>query len=196
MKRRILSIDFDYFLDTDIDTRNDKFPDGQDDIPPNELESLWNYFYDKYPEILNIGVINDFYICCDILSHLRPDKVFIADSHKDIAELFPLIDPEDDLEVINVDFHHDNYISSGDKLDCANWVRHLKIQRPNTEIKWIKREDSDSNSLLGEFPYEQTEDLNTIEGGFDYVFLCFSPEWTPPHLRSYFRTLCTYFNRI
>ena len=191
MKRRILSIDFDYFIDTDINTRNDKFPDGVDEIPEDDLDKLWTQFYIRFPEVQDLKIdMETFKICHNNLSCLRFGKVLIADSHKEIAKIFPLISAEDELEVINIDFHHDNYISSGSKIDCANWLRHLKELKPNTQVEWIRREDSELESLEGRFPYHHTKDL-VIEGEFDYIFLCFSPEWTPPHLRPYFNDLVT-----
>lgn len=190
MKRRILSIDFDYFIDTDIDTRNNKFPDGIDEKTEKELVREWGIMYDKYPEIHSIGVIEDFNKCCEELSNLETGKVLISNSHKDIAKLFPLIDPQDKLEVIHIDFHHDNYISSGSKLDCANWVRHLmQLRYENTRIEWIRRNDSETVSLEGVFPYYTTRDFR-IDGEYDYIFICLSPEWTPPHLIILFEELC------
>ena len=185
--KRILSIDFDYFIDTDLDTRNLKFPDGEDEMPKEELENLWNYFYNKYPEIADIGVIKPFFTFCEDLTNLHRGAVYVAESHKEIARFFPVLETEKHLEVVNIDFHHDNYAGRG-KIDCSNWVRHLKDLIPNAHIKWIRREDSETASLFGDFPYEHTEDL-TLEGQFDYIFVCFSPEWTPPHLRTYYDAL-------
>lgn len=189
MKRRILSIDFDYFIDTDIDTRNDLFPDGVDEKPKDELNNEWSEMYKNSAEIVDIGVIDTFETCCNILKNLRFGKVIIADSHKEIASIFPHLNPKDDLEVINIDFHHDNYISGGLTVDCANWVRHLMDRFPHTEFTWYRRFDSEMISLEGVFPYCSTTDF-VIEGEFDYIFICFSPEWTPPHLYPKFKELC------
>lgn len=194
MIRRILSIDFDYFLDTDLDTRNLKFPDGEDGMTDDKLVELWNYFYNKYPEIADIGVIKPFFNFCEDLSKLKRGAVYFAESHREIARFFPVIESEEHLEVVNIDFHHDNY-AGGSQLDCSNWVRHLKEFKPNAHIKWIRREDSETASLFGDFPYEHTEDL-TIDGEFDYIFICFSPEWTPPHLRIYYKALLTYVSHL
>ena len=184
---RILSIDFDYFINTDIDTRNNKFPDGVDEKPISTLEKEWKYMYDTYPEIKEIGVIDSFYSCLLLLESLKEGKVIVSDSHKEISKLFQLIDLKEELEVIHIDFHHDNYVSGGNTIDCANWVRHLKDLKPDTDIKWYRREDSETVSLMGEYPYNSYTDLK-IKGEFDYIFLCFSPEWTPPHLRPYFNS--------
>lgn len=189
MRKRILSIDFDYFIDTSLAVRNEKFPDGGDNVPAESLLHDWNMLYEKYPELKDIGVIRSFDLCLEKISGLRCGKVLIAESHGDIAKLFPLINREDELEVLHLDFHHDNYISGGDKIDCANWVRHLMQVRPDAGINWVRREDSERESLSGNFPYPSTLDF-VIDGEFDYIFLCFSPEWTPPHLRSAFDEMC------
>ena len=39
---RILSIDFDYFVDTDMDTRLMYFPDGNDSLPAKLNEFIWD----------------------------------------------------------------------------------------------------------------------------------------------------------
>lgn len=191
MKRRILSIDFDYFIDTDLATRNDKFPDGVDVKPKPQLDAEWQLFYDQYPEIKEIGVIDDFDLMKNNLSSLRFGEVVVADSHRDIGKLFPLIKDGDDLEVIHIDFHHDNYLGMSHEIDCSNWLRVLMDKRDlsKTRIEWIKRSDSETSSIAGEFPYCSTEDF-VIDGEFDYIFLCFSPEWTPPHLYKKFVELC------
>lgn len=189
--KRILSIDFDYFIGTDIDTRNFKFPDGED---LTDVCDLWVNHYVKYPEIEEIGVTPTFDSFCEYLKTLTKGKVLISNSHRDIAFLFTLIENEE-LEVINIDFHHDNYITGGSKLDCANWVRHLMNVFPNTKFTWIKREDSEVASLFGDFPYPMTDDLN-IEGEFDYIFICLSPEWTPPHLFPHYHKMCEAVNHL
>lgn len=197
---RLLSIDFDYFIDTDLDTRNNKFPDGADNIPKDKLSELWNYFYERYPEIKLIGVIQPQF---NAIKHIISRQKFIgspkcmwADSHGDIEKLFKELEEYYSLEVTHIDFHHDNYISGGSEVDCANWVRCLVDRRDklhlSTTIKWIRREDSEIVSLAGDFPYEHTTHLGSdekIDYEFDYIFLCFSPEWTPPHLRNKFDEL-------
>ena len=186
--KRILSIDFDYFIDTDIHTRNTKFPDGVEKSKHLNLSS-WYYAHQKFPNLIHIGVIEEFHNVYMFLSKLKKGKVLIADSHRDIIKLFNHIPLYENLEVVHIDFHHDCYISSGAKLDCANWVRHLKSEKPDTHIVWYRREDSELESLEGEYPYPHTTDL-VLEGEFDYIFLCFSPEWTPPHLDFYFESMC------
>ena len=184
--KRILSIDFDYFINTDIKTRNTLFPDGVEKPEPI-CYADWNTNYHCHPELNSITIIGDFFKMYDFLKNQKSREVFVYNSHRDIKRVLDLLKDEQ-LEVVNIDFHHDYYISSGNTLDCANWVRHLMTNKPDTKFKWIRREDSEVESLEGEFPYPHTTEFK-LEGEFDYIFLCFSPEWTPPHLMPYFKLL-------
>ena len=119
---------------------------------------------------------------CQFLKNLKCGKVLISDSHRKIKKLFGEIKPNEDLDLVHIDFHHDMYITGGDKLDCGNWLRFLIDIKPNANITWIRREDSDTDSLFGEFPYHHTTDISKVQGEFDFIFICFSSPWTPPHL--------------
>lgn len=175
---RLLSIDFDYFLDTDVFVRNNHFPDGTD--LKEDCDREWERCYTLYPGIRDIGVTEPEYSRITDIIREHKGLFFHADSHREIVGLFDLLEPGS--EVINIDFHHDNYISGGNTPDCANWVRFLKDRYPDCRIRWIKRSDSETASLTGDFPYEMSDECR-IEGSFDIIFLCFSPEWSPPHLR-------------
>lgn len=184
--KKILSIDFDYFIDTDLDTRNNKFPDGVDEKPTELLKEEWNLFLNKYPEIKDIGVINEYYEVLDYLKTHKFNNIIVGMSHSMIERIFSFTD--EDFFVTHIDFHHDCYISGGETLDCANWVRILKEQRPNSEVLWIRREDSETSSLMGVYPYKSTTEL-ILEDSYDYLFICLSPEWTPPQLTESFLKL-------
>ena len=188
--KRILSIDFDYFIDTDLNTRNNKFPDGVDEKPKIELLSDWDFMYEKYPEIReDIGVIPEYFKCRDWLSKRKNGITVFSESHKDIYEVFNVCE-SDSLEVVNIDFHHDNYISGCSKVDCANWVHHLMNEKPDTKFTWVKRKDSETVSLDGEFPYTTITDIKKVlVDNYDYIFICLSPEWTPPHLIDYYNRM-------
>ena len=103
---------------------------------------------------------------------------------------FDNIKDDEDLELINIDFHHDMYVTGGDTLDCGNWLRFLADIKPNAKITWVRREDSQVESLGGSFPYYHTTDITEVQGEFDYIFLCFSSPWTPPHLMAKFAKMC------
>lgn len=187
-KIKILSIDFDYFIKATIEERNTKFPNGLDEAPKELLEQMWREAYMIHPEIKDIGVVPSYDFMCYFLSHRNFDKVLIADSHKEIKQLIDQVPKNTPLEVYNIDFHHDmyHYFTSGDECNCGNWARKLLIEDRfyNSDYTWIKRQDSDVMTLGGEVPCRKKTYLKTALRGikFDYVFICKSPEWTPPHL--------------
>lgn len=192
---KILSIDFDYFIDTDIDTRNNKFPNGLDEAPKELINQMWNESYAQFPEINDIGVTKGYYFICNYLKENTFTKILIADSHKEIKRLIDLVPKHTPLEVYNIDFHHDmyHYFSSGEEVNCGNWARKLILEDRffNGDYVWIKRKDSDIMTLGGEVPCRKKTYLkNALRGiKFDYVFLCKSPEWTPPHLDIYYQDM-------
>ncbi|WFA09003.1 hypothetical protein [Tissierella sp. Yu-01] len=57
----ILSIDFDYFIDITAMDRDRLFPAGSDEVPQEQLVFMWNDSYNKYPEIKDIDVIDEYY---------------------------------------------------------------------------------------------------------------------------------------
>lgn len=186
---KILSIDFDYFIDTDITTRNDIFPDGADEMPLEELSSKWVDVYKNYPFVEGLGVINDYDQIKELLSDPKfvlGRNVFSSPTHKDIYRFLCMQDftGNDVLEVYNIDFHHDMYhyrIPNGDRVNCSNWARVMLEDFPKSTYKWIRREDSEIYTLFGEVECEHTTSLEGLDD-IDFIFICESPEWTPPHL--------------
>jgi len=105
----------------------------------------------------------------------------ITDSHKHLFDFIMQNTFEDEeFEVYNIDFHHD--------------------LRPNMTFLWVKRDDSDVAALgietVTEFPKVEIitfEELQSRYGGgafitnfFDFLFLCRSAMWSPPHLDKHF----------
>lgn len=186
---KILSIDFDYFIDTDITTRNDIFPDGADEMPLEELSSKWVDVYKNYPFVEAIGVTKEYDQIKELLSDPKfvlGKNVLVNESHKEIYMLIQAFKNEAPLEVYNIDFHHDMYhyrIPNGDRVNCSNWARIMLEEYPNANYKWIRREDSEIYTLFGEVECEHTTKLEGLYD-IDFIFICESPEWTPPHLHN------------
>lgn len=191
---RILSIDFDYFVDTDMYTRLMYFPDGNDNLSTNLNNIIWDNCYRCMEDLKNIGVIKDYYTMCNLLKTLKTGRFLYADSHREISRFFKEIKPDEDLELINIDFHHDMFVTGGSELDCGNWLRFLVELKPDAKITWVRREDSDTDSLFGEFPYNHTTNITEVQGEFDLVFVCFSSPWSPPHLYSKFADMVNCIN--
>jgi len=190
----ILSIDFDYFIDASAKERDLYFPKRSEEIHKNKLKSIWEERYAIYPRLKELGVIEDYYFLKSFLLSLDGHKVYFykADNHKSIREIIDMIPRSLQLKIINIDFHHDyyHYYSGDAKYNCGNWLRRVIEERPDTKVKWIRRKDSQLNSLEGSFPFEHTTDIKSIsDEKFDYVFICRSPEWSPLHLCSKFEEL-------
>ena len=167
--KKILSIDFDCFIDVPIKVRDTIFPDGEDDIPAPKLLELWNECYAEHPDMYDIGLLEEnIRILTDKLNNSKFKAMYYADSHKKIWEIISSIPKEEEVFITNIDFHHDNYISGGNSVDCANWVRHL-MNRPKSYIEWIAREDSAISSLTGDFPYDISFNIEDVEEEYDYV---------------------------
>ena len=134
----ILSIDFDYFIDVSARERDLYFPDGSDEIPDDALKSMWEERYLRYPELKNVGVIDDYYFLKEYLRELDiPEKNFImAESHKSIKNtLIDKIPVSFRLRIVNIDFHHDyyHYFKGNDYCNCGNWLRRVIEERPDTK---------------------------------------------------------------
>lgn len=106
----------------------------------------------------------------------------LADSHKYIYEFVPDYDTED-IELYNINFHHDTYPTSGTTTpDSGNWFRYLLEDGNVSNGYWVACEQSYRDDCLpkeislAELPKE----------GYDLIFVCRSGWWSPPHLDKYF----------
>ena len=181
-KKRVLSVDFDYFVNCSAEFRDECFPDPNENNSPQLTEFLWYNRTNYYPAISALGVTEEYIALRKFLKEDNGYYFYNAESHGRIMNMIYYLFPKDTttLEVVNVDYHHDRYAGASDRIDCGNWLRILLEERPDTEVLWVRREDS---VILLEYPYFDTTDFSDVKGHFDAVFMCFSPEWTPPHLR-------------
>ena len=200
--KRVLSIDWDYFINATAEQRAFLFPDGVDENLDSELQKLcWDNHYNSSlgEQLKNIGVVkNDYETIHSILrkfSHKnsrKEDLIQVAISHKWIYYfIMKRISEGEEFEVYNLDFHHDMYCykTRDEEVNCGNWVNCLLEKRPDMKYYWVKREDSETEVLGGEVDCEtkRIEELQDLE--FDYVFICRSDCWSPPHLDTYFESL-------
>ncbi|NLP27852.1 MAG: hypothetical protein GX370_03630 [Clostridia bacterium] len=192
----VLSIDFDYFINASSEKRNMYFPDVNYEMPNDMLQSIWKKRYLRYPELKQVGVIDDYYFLKSYLRNLKiaRENFLKVDNHKYIKSIIDRIPTKLKLKIVNIDFHHDyyHYYKGSDSWNCGNWLRRVIEERPNTKVKWIRRKDSQVYSLDGLFPFEHTEDIRSIhKDKFDYLFICKSPEWSPIHLNKKFEELAS-----
>ena len=186
---KVLSIDFDYFINATMDIRNNIFPNGCDEMDIEELKSKWEHTYSEHSEVCNIKVIDTFFNFLELIkshsSHF--EAIQIDNSHKYIHSTLEALRNET-VEVLNIDFHHDMYHLGGDTVNCSNWARLFLEHNNQSKYVWCMRDDSDTRTLFGEVECEKTTDLigsvtDFLKGDEPIIcFVCFSPEWTPPHL--------------
>lgn len=205
MKYRILSVDWDYFVNATLEERFTLFPDGGNERINGPLaNAVWTSRYaeaiafNKGKDIRTISYNEPAYI--KLLSYLKKPFTFISvDSHKYLGEfiLEYLLDGTlkiDELEIVNIDHHSDLYDPKGERpLDCGNWLNKVLEQRPDTKVTWVCNEDSVYDEVeltLNDLPNRDTikitTDFSAAEGDYDLVFLCRSDVWSPPHLDKYF----------
>ena len=193
MKLKILSIDFDFFQDTDIDTLRYGYPEGID-LSTGLSKIVWAGKYStkhKYGEKIKSVKINIplFNQIIDILNNQNCNiPVLIAQSHVSIYDfIHENMKDKDKLDIVNIDLHHD-ILNDNDELDCGNWICHIVSDFPNTNVQWITRKVSlecygmnSNRNIPARFDFDKIQNEC-----FDAIFLCRSDAWVPPHLDDYF----------
>ena len=206
--KRILSIDWDYFINATATQRCLLFPDGGNENISYYLQDfIWNSHYRSFAgiKLKSIGILKDDYFTIqDVLRKFacryprcfdsNPNRgVLVTVSHRWIYDfVMQHTTKKERFEIYNVDFHHDMYDlrTKDEEVNCGNWVNCLKKKRHNMKYFWIPREDSEDTVLGGEpVPCEKKslKDLKDLD--FDFVFICRSDCWSPPHLDKYFEDL-------
>lgn len=203
--KRFLSIDWDYFIDATAVQRLTLFPDGgNENISYDIQDFIWNSRY-LDPELKKIGLFKkDYFTISQVLSRFCEKYVstLVANPHREVLctishrwiydFVMQRTDPNEEFELYNIDFHHDMYCYkvAGQDVNCGNWVNCLSEQRPNMKYHWVKREDSDDEVIGGDkvtCPTHGIEDIEDLD--FDYLFICRSDCWSPPHLDKFFALL-------
>lgn len=198
-KPRILSIDFDYFQDTERDTVVKYYPDGID-LPYPLSSIVWTNVYAKscpgYDDIQRVKINNDLLLIAEgvILCQNSNIPVIIKQSHLGIWEETKLrFDPDNGLYIAHVDFHHDftNGYEEQGIVDCGNWLYFMtKIYK--AKLRWYTRSVSLDcyKCSYDEMPAIRDDLLPlSMESDFDMIYICRSDAWIPPHLDCYFDRL-------
>lgn len=190
-KINILSIDWDYFINATNRERSKNFPDGgTEDMPEAIKDVIWATLYAK-ADITQIKTekssISEIIDVLEAQTHGHT-KVMIADSHKHIFDFIEENnkDKKAALNLVNVDYHHDLFSSNGEAIHCGNWLLHTINTYPETSTyTWIARKDSEVDEKAKKNIKLEivNEDLRKLwDYKWDYVFICRSSMWSPPHL--------------
>lgn len=195
----ILTIDWDYFFNVDLNTRDFDFPqilDGRVKSIPDNSVWLSDETY-KAPQSFDN---RSFLRLIQALGKVSFHRAFVSENHGEmynvVTEYVRKKDKNNDpIEIVNVDYHHDYSFNNGDKLCCDNWARLLAEKYPDTTIKWCKREDSVTTSFGCPVPVEDRTFDEVIKSlgvnHFDYVHLCRSDLYSPPLSDGKFNLLMT-----
>lgn len=188
---KILSIDWDYFINASKSDRIMYFPDGGNE---NLCEGIQNVIWGcRYlnKNLKTFGVSELEFIEKVLLENSKNSdiiKVCVRESHKDI---YPFITSKrkslKDVEIYNIDFHHDAY-DFNEGVDCGNWA--LRCSELGAKVFWLGRDDSDTG--YGEGVLSRVSEDAIMKQEFTHIFLCRSSMWSPPHLDKYFIELINF----
>lgn len=184
---KILSIDWDYFINATAEERYTLFPDGgNENIPYYIQDIIWTTHYNGKLE--NIGVKEEDLELTKGLIAGSFDKIMITNSHKHIYNFIEENLFGDEIDVVNIDFHHDLF-GAGDakrqEVDCGNWMSKL-FENYDCKYRWIKQEDSMKGVETQICPTKEVKFEDILNEEFDLLFICKSGVWSPPHLDKFF----------
>lgn len=185
---KVLSIDWDYFINATNTDRYSLFPDGgNENIPEYIRNILWVSHYDG--ELEKIGIKEkDLEIVKDLIAH-KFDSIMIADSHKHIYEFIEDNFDGGTIDVFNIDFHHDLYGMndiSRQNVDCGNWMVRL-FDEYDCSYTWVNQHDSDKRLDSDDFCEVKEASIEELQKEkFDLLYICRSSIWSPPHLDKFF----------
>ena len=202
-KRRlkVLSIDFDYFQNVDVDTIRNCYPDGID-LSTKLSSIVWAGYYANDKTKCQLGNVT---ILDDELNKLRriltsrnntrvSTPVLITNSHVHIYDFIHKHARKfnaTDVNIVNIDMHHDLF-NNNPELDCGNWLSHIHDDfKDHCNISWIANPISkkcyDFNETLNRIVLDSIDSIRDCK--FDIIFLCRSDNWLAPHLDTYFNDL-------
>ena len=201
---KVLSIDWDYFMNCSIDDRAVLFPDGGNEHVGIAMSNfIWASRYaDNEKELLKIKTrswaLDKLKKWIDTGDYIY--RLSILDSHKHLGEflLNEMLEKttSESLEIVNIDHHSDLY-NIGEDLNCGNWLNKVLDARPNAKLTWIRNEDSKVDPLPDEYKnrVEISADLEAASGSFDVIYLCRSSIWSAPHLDKEFSAFVRFLSK-
>lgn len=193
-KLNVLSLDWDFFIDANMFTRCNLFPDCPNEKYPASLQEI--IWLSKYytPKLEAVGIkLSAVYEVQKLIDNafFNPVSIMIRDSHKYcydfVDQLYNRLEWSG-INLINVDFHHDMY-KNGSAIDCGNWLFKLQQKYSNMQIEWVYDPESDDSfeHVDDIMKISMTTDIGCIHNfNWDAVFICRSGMWSPPHLDKYF----------
>lgn len=181
-KTNILSIDWDYFMDVSNKIRARSFPDSPKDLSLPLSNMVWGNYYTSLSEkdLMSLKLKDDFDYLLEYIKNTDLENTIFVSSvtHVSIYNMFKEFEISSPINLTNIDFHHDSFKVT-DSLDCGNWVNYV-LDEYDIDMTWVKDKNSEMDGL--------NESINVVDNieiidNFkpDYIFLCKSYLWSPPH---------------
>ena len=200
---KVLSIDLDYIMGPTIELYQQIFFDDHPTFRWNKLFTQTN-FRESH---LSIDQGNLVY-CYHLFLKALKNNPLVSFGYDHDAILFG-IKNYDKIDLINID-HHDDVlhadgscksleveymgVSQYDRVCEGNWIAWLHSKGKLNSCTWIHNENSDGLKrndfhvkLLGDkYKTSLRQDYKFEDYNFDHVFVCLSPQYTPPNHWHYF----------
>lgn len=186
---RILSIDFDYFVNPTALQRALYFPDGGREMSDTLNTFVWAGAYahskiatkkagNEKNSLMQVELLKKpLQTIHNIVMAQGDIRYMVADSH---AHSYDFINENWDgsvTELYNVDFHHDTF-DVGEGVHCGNWLRWLLNDGTVDVAYWVNQPDSElADNMTQMIPLSELP-----KTGYDLVYICRSGWWTPPHM--------------
>ncbi len=186
---RILSVDFDYFVNPTPIQRANYFPDGGLEMNDTLNSFVWagsyafsksatKKFGDEMSSLMDVELLKKpLQMIHNIIMTQKDICGMVADSHMHAYDFIRENHDGSATELYNVDFHHDTF-DVGKEVHCGNWLRRLLDEGAVDEAYWLNRPESELDGNLT--TVIQLSELPKT--GYDLVYVCRSGWWTPPHM--------------
>ena len=210
--KKILSIDWDYFVEASKDDRMNLFPDvTTGDFSSDIRNIVWSQYY-RDSKIYDVGIKQkEFENIKIFLGEKNIQTYTITENHMHIVSMLANNFRVDkfNFEIVNIDFHSD-ILTDNTKLHCGNWLSTLIQNISVTKATWVGSNNSIKNiDVLNQYVnglallrndeginFKYTENMDEVlNTNYDAVFLCLSELWSPPHLDKYFIELVEIITR-
>lgn len=212
---RVLSVDWDYYIKATEEERDKLFISSEFELSEAKAkDNAWAVCYTSNPELIDIDI--DMAKFTSLQSYMHRFLEFrhyeknrlvtpYLCAHENHGELYTIIQnylrehPEKtELEVVNIDYHHDCFLYGGENLNCSNWVR-LLYENPDIPFRysWIRGKDSQPENNYKMRTYLTLSRFMKFNPKFrpEIIFFCRSDTWTPPHLDKKLYKFLSPYNR-
>lgn len=212
---RILSIDFDYFVEENPDLcvhHDEDFYNKYGQFPKwSDYESRWRAMGSSIEKMLPFrGSIHD--LTWNLRCLANDQNVHVAESHQDLIWYIEkamnrpilLCEKKPTFDIVNIDAHHDIFYEASPELtkcDSTDWAGFLivrKLVRSYLQVypQWRERipeefETPKAWAIKRGTDCRSSHSVRSIRWKrCDLVFLCRSCAWTPPCYDHIFEELC------